>query len=72
VGEVIVEAALRLTSRVGGLVWVSSYRSLGSPKTYEEIAELLAAFRSDFASPTDNLARRDFGPAADPYLVGRV
>ncbi len=57
-GDVVVEAALRLTGRVRGLVWVSSYRSLGSPKTAEQIEAWLAPFRSDFASATEDLARR--------------
>ena len=71
-GDVVVEAALRLTGRVRGLVWVSSYRSLGSPKTAEQIEEWLAPFRSDFASATEDLARRNFGPDADADLVERV
>lgn len=71
-GDVTVEAALRLGGRVRGLVWVSSYRSLGTPKSREQIEEWLAPFRTDFVSATEDLARRNFGPHADSGLVERV
>jgi len=71
-GDVSVEAALRLGDRVRGLVWVSSYRSLGNPKSVEQVEEWLAPFRSDFVSASEDLVRRNFGPNADPDLVERV
>ena len=71
-GDVTVEAALRLGGRVRGLVWVSSYRSLGTPMSSEQMEEWLAPFRTDFVSATEDLARRNFGPHADPDLVERV
>jgi len=71
-GDVTVEAALRLGGRVRGLIWVSSYRSLGTPMSSEQMEEWLAPFRTNFVSATQDLARRNFGPHADPDLVERV
>jgi pimeloyl-ACP methyl ester carboxylesterase len=68
-GDVIVEAAKRLDGRVSALVWVSSYRSLGDPKSEDEIETWLAPFRTDFEAAMDDLTRRNFGPDADPTLV---
>lgn len=71
-GDVTVEAARRLGDRVRGLVWVSSYRSLGSPMTPEQLEEWLAPFRTDFVSAVEDLARRNFGHRADPEIVERA
>ena len=58
--------------RVRGLVWVSSYRSLGSPMTPEQLEEWLAPFRTNFVSAVEDLARRNFGHHADPEIVERA
>ena len=68
-GDVIVEAAKRLSGRVTALVWVSSYRSLGDLKSEDEVEAWLAPFRTDFEAAMDDLTRRNFGPDADPMLV---
>lgn len=71
-GDVSVEAAARLGDRVRGLVWVSSYRSLEHAMTAAQIAAWLAPFRTNFAAAAHELARRNFGPNADPALVERA
>jgi pimeloyl-ACP methyl ester carboxylesterase len=71
-GDVTVEAALRLEGRVRGLVWASSYKSLGVPMSAEQLEEWLAPFRTDFVSAAEDLARRNFGPQAPSGLVERV
>ena len=71
-GDVIVEAALRLGGRVRGLVWVSSYRSLGSILDEDQVDGWLAPFKEDFAAAMDDLTRRNFGPDADPTMVDVV
>ena len=71
-GDVTVEAALRLGDRVRGLVWVSSYQSLGDPLSEEQLDRWLAPFRTDFAAAAEDLVRRNFGPRAEPTLVDRV
>lgn len=45
-----------VTTANGGLIWVSSYRSLGSPQSLEQIEEWLAQFRTDFAAAAQDLA----------------
>lgn len=71
-GDVTVEAARRLGDRVQGLVWISSYQSLGFPQDRDQIGRWLAPFREDFVAATDDLARRNFGPQPDQDLVDRV
>lgn len=71
-GDVTVEAARRLGPRVRGLVWISSYQSLGGQQSPGQIEQWLQPFRDDFAAATDHLARRNFGPNADQDLVDRV
>jgi len=71
-GDVILEAARHLPGRVKGLVWIDTYKQLGSPRTAEEVAELLAPFRTDFASTTANMVPGMFAPTADSALVRRI
>jgi pimeloyl-ACP methyl ester carboxylesterase len=71
-GNVTVEAALRLSGRVRGLVWVSSFRSLDSVQTQSDIEKWFAPFNVDFAAAMDDLNRRNFGPNADRALVEAV
>ena len=71
-GNVTVEAALRLSSRVKGLVWVSSFRSLDSTRTPPQLDAWFAPFNIDFVSAMDDLNRRNFGSNADPALVEAV
>jgi pimeloyl-ACP methyl ester carboxylesterase len=68
-GDVIVEAALRLPDRVTGLVWADTYRTLGVPRTREEIEKVLVPIREDFVKGTRDLVRRMFAPGSDGALV---
>jgi sigma-B regulation protein RsbQ len=68
-GNVTLEAALRLSGRVKGLVWVSSFRSLDSAQNPPQLDEWFAPFNIDFVAAMDDLNRRNFGPNADPTLV---
>ncbi len=68
-GDVITEAAVRLGSRVSGLVWVDTYSRLGEPKTREQLESFAAPFREDFMTATRDLVRSMFVPDSDPELV---
>jgi pimeloyl-ACP methyl ester carboxylesterase len=71
-GDVIAEAALRLPGRVAGLVWVDTYKRLGSGRSPEEVEAMSAPIRADFVPATREFVRGMFGPAADSALVERV
>lgn len=71
-GDVITEAARRMQDRVGGLVWVDTYRELGSAMTDEQARQMLAPFRDDFAGTTRGFVRGMFPAGADSSLVERV
>ena len=64
-GDVIIEAALRLSGIVTGLVWIDAYRRLGAPRSPEQVEEVLGPLRADFASAVKDLVRRLCGPQAD-------
>jgi pimeloyl-ACP methyl ester carboxylesterase len=71
-GDVILEAAVLLGSRVHGLVWVDVYRSLGEPDSADDIEAFIAPFRLDFAARVDAFVRGLFTSTADPDLVDWV
>lgn len=71
-GDVILEAARRLPSRVAGLVWLDVYSSLERFRTPAQVQEMLAPFRRDFAETMRDFIRSKFHPTADPQLVERV
>ena len=71
-GDVILEAAGRLPGRVAGLVWVDTYRQLGTPRSAEQVQEMLAPFRTGFVEATRNFVRARFPTDADRSLVERV
>lgn len=71
-GDVIVEAALQLSNRVVGLVWVDVYTTLDTPPNAEQLQEFIAPFRNDFAAATRDFVRRLFAPDSDPALVDWV
>ena len=71
-GDVIVPAARRMPARVRGLVWVDTYRTLGSPRTRDEVDKFLAPLRADFVTTTRQLVRSMFRPGSDTALVERV
>jgi pimeloyl-ACP methyl ester carboxylesterase len=68
-GDVIVEAALRLSGRVTGLVWVDTYRSLGDVEPDDAVEEFMAPFRVDFVTTTRDFVRRMFLPGTATGLV---
>lgn len=68
-GDAILESARRLPGRVLGLVWVDTYRSLGTPKTDERIQTLQAPFRSNFQEATRAFVRSMFPSSCDPALA---
>lgn len=67
-GDVILEAAPLLGSRVRGLVWVDTYGSLEDPMTPAEADAFAAPFRTDFAGETRRFIGSMFRPDADPVL----
>jgi pimeloyl-ACP methyl ester carboxylesterase len=71
-GDVTVEAALLLGDRVRGIVWISTYRTLGSPPDSIRLAQWLAPFDDDFPAAMEDLTRRNFGAEADRDMVDRV
>ena len=71
-GEVILEAARRLPDRVAGLIWVDTYRKLGTARTAEQVQSLVAPFRASFVERTRAFVRGMFPPDADRALVERV
>lgn len=68
-GDVIAEAAVRMPDRVAGLVWADVYRSLGKPRTPDELEEFLVPFREDFVNATRAFVRAMFVQRSDPDLV---
>jgi pimeloyl-ACP methyl ester carboxylesterase len=71
-GNVAVAAALHLGERVKGVVWVDTYKKLGSPRPAEEIQKVLAPFRANFKDTTEAYVRGMFPASADETLVRRV
>jgi pimeloyl-ACP methyl ester carboxylesterase len=71
-GDVIVETALLHPERVRGVVWVDTYRSLGSVGSPEENEAFVASFGTDFVAATQSLVRSMFPADADPALVDWV
>lgn len=61
-GDVIVEAARRLPGRVEGLVWIDTYKQLGTSRTPEQVQALMAPFRADF----EETSARSFGACSHP------
>jgi len=71
-GDVIPEAALRLPNRVVGLIWVDTYKKLGTGRSPEEVEAFAAKFRSNFVETTRTFVRGMFVPSSDPALVEKV
>lgn len=72
-GDVAVAAARLVPDRVAGMVWVDTYRQLGSPRSPEEIAAFVAPLRDDFATNAYAFVSQNlFHPDADSALVERV
>lgn len=71
-GDVILEAARRLSGRVKGLIWVDTYRQLEDFHALEQVQERLAPFRAEFTGATRGFVRGMFPSDADASLVDRV
>jgi pimeloyl-ACP methyl ester carboxylesterase len=71
-GDVIAETARRLKRPVAALIWVDTYKRLGSVRTPEEIAGIVAPFRERYAETTREFVRGMFLPGADKGLVDLV
>lgn len=67
-GAVIVEAALRMPTRVVGLVAVDAFRSFDPPRTPEAMEALLAPFRANFVETMHPFVGTMFALTADPIL----
>jgi pimeloyl-ACP methyl ester carboxylesterase len=68
-GDVILEAARRLPARVAGLVWLDAYKRLSTPRTPEQIQQILAPFRADFENAVRAFVGGTFPSDANPALV---
>lgn len=68
-GDVIVEAARRMTKRLRGLVWVDVYYSLGKSLTESQVNEFLAPFHDNFVKTTNDFVRKMFVASSDKALV---
>ena len=64
-GDVAVAAARRLGQRVNGVVWLDTYRQLGTNRTADEVEALVRPFRTDFRETTRSFVRGMF-PAQHP------
>lgn len=71
-GDVILEAARRLSTRVGGLIWVDTYSALPETSSSEDVQQRMGPFRANFAEETQRFVRTMFGVDADPSLVERI
>ena len=71
-GDVAVAAARRLARRVAGIVWVDTYKRLGTVRTAEQLRQILEPLDGDFAGVTRARVRDMFAPGCDSELVERV
>ena len=72
-GDVAVDAARLIPERVAAMVWVDTYRQLGTPRTPEEIEAFVAPLRADFSTNTYAFVSENlFPPGTDSALVARV
>jgi pimeloyl-ACP methyl ester carboxylesterase len=71
-GAVNMEAAKLLTDRVVGLIGVDTYQEFGPGVPPEQLAEITAPFRTDFASTMNGFARGMFAENSDSDLVDWV
>ncbi len=71
-GDVVTEAARRLPGRVEGLIWIDTYKQLGTYRTPEQVQATVAPFRESFTETTRTFVRGMFPPTANESLVERV
>ena len=70
-GAVIVEAARRMAKPPLGVVAVEAWRNVDQGLTSEQIAELMAPFRADFARAAQAFVSTMFLPTSPKALVDR-
>jgi pimeloyl-ACP methyl ester carboxylesterase len=63
-GDVILEAARTLSTRVGGLIWVDTYSALPETSSSEDVQQRMGPFRANFAEETQRFVRTMFGVGA--------
>ena len=69
-GDVAVDAARLVPERVAAMIWVDTYRQLGTPRTPEEVEAFVAPLRADFPTNTYAFVSENlFHPTTDPALV---
>lgn len=72
-GDVAVDAARLVPERVAAMVWVDTYRQLGSPRTPEEVEAFVAPLRTDFSANAYAFVSENlFHPSTDSALVEQV
>jgi len=71
-GGVNIQAARQLPGRVIGLIGVDTYKKFGTGYSQEQITEITAPFRADFATSVDGRVRSMFPENADSALVDQI
>lgn len=71
-GDVVVAAEPLLRERIKGLVWVDTYRDLGSPSTAEQVQEFIEPFRANFEEKTHSFVRDMFPSGSNEELAHKV
>jgi pimeloyl-ACP methyl ester carboxylesterase len=71
-GDVISEAARRLSTGVIGLIWVDTYSALPETSSNEDVQRRMRPFRANFAEETQRFVRTMFAVDSDPSLVERI
>jgi pimeloyl-ACP methyl ester carboxylesterase len=71
-GAVILEAARRMPKRVIGLVGVDTLQDFEEKYTQEQIQEMFAPLRSDFAESVRDFVHNMFPPNSDLALVEKI
>ncbi len=71
-GPVVIEAVRRMLDRVVGIVGVDTFHDVEQTRTEEQVAEVLASFRANFADSTRKIVLDMFLPESDTALVKQV
>ena len=71
-GPVIVEAARRLPTAIIGVVGVDTWQNVEQVRTPEQVAEMVAPFRTNFVEAMRTFVRARFVPTSDPTVVEHV
>ncbi len=71
-GDIVIAAEPLVREHVTGLVWVDTYRDLGSPNTAEQVQEFIKPFRYNFEEQTYTFVRGMFPSDSKEELADRV